>query len=102
MNPDPEVKGDPRRRLPGVDTLLAPEMKSTGEVMGIANRFGMAFAKAEEAAANPLPSEGTVLVSVRREDKAATLTIPWTELPDDWTVWRRQWPRTATGERRCD
>ena len=56
-------------KFPGVDTLLGPEMKSTGEVMGIDKRFGLAFAKAEEAAGNRLPSSGTVLVSVRPEDR---------------------------------
>ncbi|HYC55917.1 MAG TPA: carbamoyl phosphate synthase large subunit, partial [Candidatus Binatia bacterium] len=56
-------------KFPGVDTLLGPEMKSTGEVMGIDRRFGLAFAKAEEAAGNRLPSKGTVLVSVRPEDR---------------------------------
>ncbi|MFQ5479203.1 MAG: carbamoyl-phosphate synthase large subunit [Candidatus Binatia bacterium] len=56
-------------KFPGVDTLLGPEMKSTGEVMGIAPSFGAAFAKAQVAAGNRLPIEGTVLVSVRDEDK---------------------------------
>ncbi|MEE8310818.1 MAG: carbamoyl-phosphate synthase large subunit [Candidatus Binatia bacterium] len=58
-------------KFPGVDTLLGPEMKSTGEVMGIDPRFGIAFAKAEVAAGNPLPEGGTALVSVRAEDRAA-------------------------------
>jgi len=58
-------------KFPGVDTLLGPEMKSTGEVMGIDPRFGVAFAKAEVAAGNRLPEGGTALVSVREEDREA-------------------------------
>ena len=56
-------------KFPGVDTLLGPEMKSTGEVMGIDDSFGVAFAKAQIAAGNRLPAEGTALLSVRDEDK---------------------------------
>jgi carbamoyl-phosphate synthase large subunit len=56
-------------KFPGVDTLLGPEMKSTGEVMGIDSEFGRAFAKAQIQAGNSLPTEGTVLVSVRRADQ---------------------------------
>ena len=56
-------------KFPGVDTLLGPEMKSTGEVMGIDSEFGRAFAKAQIQAGNSLPSSGTVLVSVRRADQ---------------------------------
>jgi len=59
----------PFLKFPGVDTLLGPEMRSTGEVMGIDRRFGMAFAKAEEAAGNRLPSSGCALVTVRPEDR---------------------------------
>ncbi|HVA68541.1 MAG TPA: carbamoyl-phosphate synthase large subunit [Candidatus Binataceae bacterium] len=59
----------PFARFPGVDTILGPEMKSTGEVMGIDTTFAMAFAKAELAAATDLPSRGTVFISVRDEDK---------------------------------
>jgi carbamoyl-phosphate synthase large subunit len=53
----------------GVDTLLGPEMKSTGEVMGIDREFGRAYAKAQLGAGMRLPTSGTVLVSVRDEDK---------------------------------
>jgi carbamoyl-phosphate synthase large subunit len=56
-------------KFPGVDTLLGPEMKSTGEVMGIDFDFGHAYAKAQCAAGMNLPKQGTVLVSVRDEDK---------------------------------
>jgi carbamoyl-phosphate synthase large subunit len=56
-------------KFPGVDTLLGPEMKSTGEVMGIDHTFGLAFAKAETGAGNPLPSSGTIFISVREADR---------------------------------
>jgi carbamoyl-phosphate synthase large subunit len=61
-------------KFPGVDTLLGPEMKSTGEVMGIDSDFGRAYAKAQIEAGNSLPTSGTVLVSVRREDKGPVST----------------------------
>jgi carbamoyl-phosphate synthase large subunit len=59
----------PFGRFPGVDTILGPEMKSTGEVMGIDTTFAMAFAKAELAASSNLPDGGLVFISVRDEDK---------------------------------
>jgi len=62
----------PFARFPGIDTQLGPEMKSTGEVMGIATDFGMAFAKAEIAAGQDLPTEGTVFFSLRDGDKTPT------------------------------
>jgi carbamoyl-phosphate synthase large subunit len=58
----------PFLKFPGVDTVLGPEMKSTGEVMGIGETFGAAFAKAELAAGTVLPQGGTAFVSVRPED----------------------------------
>jgi len=57
-------------RFPGVDTLLGPEMKSTGEVMGGAETFGAAFAKAQLAAGQRLPDKGTAFISVNDHDKA--------------------------------
>ncbi len=57
-------------KFPGADTLLGPEMKSTGEVMGIDSDFGRAYAKAQIEAGNDLPKDGTVLVSIRLEDRA--------------------------------
>jgi len=59
----------PFGKFPGVDTILGPEMKSTGEVMGIDTTFAMAFAKAELAAASNLPDGGLVFISIRDEDK---------------------------------
>jgi carbamoyl-phosphate synthase large subunit len=62
-------------RFPGVDTLLGPEMKSTGEVMGGAATFGSAFAKAQLAAGQSLPVNGTAFVSVNNDDKANVVPI---------------------------
>ncbi len=62
-------------RFPGVDTILGPEMKSTGEVMGGAATFGSAFAKAQLAAGLRLPSEGTAFISVNNHDKPAVVQI---------------------------
>ena len=56
-------------KFPGVDTVLGPEMKSTGEVMGIDESFAGAFAKAQAAAYNALPTRGTVMITVADEDK---------------------------------
>ncbi|WP_108662992.1 carbamoyl-phosphate synthase large subunit [Acuticoccus kandeliae] len=61
----------PFARFPNVDTVLGPEMKSTGEVMGIDRTFPLAFAKSQIAAGNGLPSSGTVFLSVRDNDKPA-------------------------------
>ncbi|HEY5251095.1 MAG TPA: carbamoyl-phosphate synthase large subunit [Acidimicrobiales bacterium] len=63
----------PFARFPGVDTLLGPEMRSTGEVMGVGATFGLAFAKSQIAAGTPLPAEGTVFLSLADRDKAAGL-----------------------------
>jgi carbamoyl-phosphate synthase large subunit len=62
-------------RFPDIDILLGPEMKSTGEVMGIDKSFGMAFAKSQLAAGYSLPTEGTVFISVRDQDKPAILKV---------------------------
>jgi carbamoyl-phosphate synthase large subunit len=61
-------------KFPDVDTLLGPEMKSTGEVMGIDETFGKAFAKAQVAAGTLLPRTGTAFVSIRDEDKEGILS----------------------------
>jgi len=63
----------PFARFPGVDTLLGPEMRSTGEVMGLDNDFALAFAKSQLGAGVDLPRGGTVFVSVRDEDKERVL-----------------------------
>ncbi len=65
----------PFDKFPGVDAVLGPEMRSTGEVMGHAPDFGRAFAKAEMAAGTPLPTTGRVLLTVNDFDKGAILKI---------------------------
>jgi carbamoyl-phosphate synthase large subunit len=65
----------PFNRFPTVDTLLGPEMRSTGEVMGIGETFGIAFAKAQLAAGTALPKEGRVFLSLADRDKLAGLAV---------------------------
>jgi len=65
----------PFDRFPGVDTLLGPEMKSTGEVMGIDTDFGLAYAKGQMGAGNTLPLSGTVFISVQDRDKDGVLPV---------------------------
>ncbi len=65
----------PFARFPGVDIILGPEMKSTGEVMGIDKDFPSAFAKSQLGAGTILPSEGTVFISIKDADKAAARKI---------------------------
>jgi len=62
-------------KFPGVDTLLGPEMKSTGEVMGVGHSFGEAFVKSQLGAGVRLPSEGTVFISVKQGDKPRAVQI---------------------------
>ncbi|MGD1941384.1 MAG: carbamoyl-phosphate synthase large subunit, partial [Leptolyngbyaceae cyanobacterium] len=65
----------PFDRFPGTDTILGPEMRSTGEVMGIDTDFGKAFAKAELGASQRLPREGTVFISMNDRDKEAVVPV---------------------------
>ena len=62
-------------KFPGMDTLLGPEMRSTGEVMGVSPQFGWAYAKAQMGAGGTLPLEGTVFISVNDNDKPTVLPI---------------------------
>jgi carbamoyl-phosphate synthase large subunit len=62
-------------KFPGVDTILGPEMKSTGEVMGVGQTFAEAFVKSQLAAGVRLPASGRVFLSVRDADKAATVEV---------------------------
>lgn len=82
VNEEPKVDGFflkeavlPFKKLPGSSTLLGPEMRSTGEVMGHAAHFGHAFAKSQIAAGTGLPENGTVLISVNDYDKSAGLKL---------------------------
>jgi carbamoyl-phosphate synthase large subunit len=65
----------PFNRFPGVDTLLGPEMRSTGEVMGVDMTFGLAFAKSQMATGTRLPDSGTVFLSLADRDKPAGLEV---------------------------
>jgi carbamoyl-phosphate synthase large subunit len=65
----------PFNMFPEVDPLLGPEMRSTGEVLGMADSFGLAFYKAQEAAQQVLPCEGTVLITVSEADRPAVLEV---------------------------
>jgi carbamoyl-phosphate synthase large subunit len=65
----------PWNRFPGIDIVLGPEMKSTGEVMGIDPDWGMAYAKAQISAFNPLPTEGNVFLSVADLDKERAVAV---------------------------
>ena len=65
----------PFARFPGVDVILGPEMKSTGEVMGIDSDFGRAYAKSQVGAGSKLPDSGTVFISVKKRDKAAAAQL---------------------------
>ncbi|HMV50758.1 MAG TPA: carbamoyl phosphate synthase large subunit, partial [Blastocatellia bacterium] len=71
------IKGPvfPFNKFPGVDPVLGPEMRSTGEVMGMAENFGAAFAKAQMGANAPLPTEGTAFISVNDNDKKNAVRI---------------------------
>ena len=65
----------PFSRFPDADTLLGPEMRSTGEVMGIDRRFGLAFAKSQAAAGDVLPAQGTVFFSLADRDKVSGTAV---------------------------
>ncbi len=65
----------PFDKFPGVDTILGPEMKSTGEVMGIDQDFGRAFAKAQASVNNRIPLSGKIVISIRDEDKPGICSI---------------------------
>jgi len=62
-------------KFPGVDTILGPEMRSTGEVMGVGRSFGEAFAKSQQAAGSPIPMSGCALISVKQADQAPAIEI---------------------------
>ena len=65
----------PFAKFPGVDPVLGPEMRSTGEVMGVAEGFGSAYLKAQQGAGTKLPREGTVFISVNDQDKRVVLKL---------------------------
>jgi carbamoyl-phosphate synthase large subunit len=65
----------PFNKFPGVDPALGPEMRSTGEVMGVGESFGEAFAKAQLAAGSPIPDKGALFISVNDRDKPAAVAV---------------------------
>jgi carbamoyl-phosphate synthase large subunit len=65
----------PFNKFPGVDPALGPEMRSTGEVMGVGENFGEAFAKAQISAGTPLPDKGSIFLSVNDRDKSAAVEV---------------------------
>lgn len=65
----------PFNKFPGVDVILGPEMKSTGEVMGIDENFGLAYAKAQAASYNRIPTSGKIFISVKDKDKEQAVNI---------------------------
>ena len=65
----------PFTKFPGVDPALGPEMRSTGEVMGVGESFGEAFAKAQLAAGAPIPDSGALFISVNDRDKPAAVEV---------------------------
>ena len=65
----------PFNKFPGVDPALGPEMRSTGEVMGVGANFGEAFAKAQISAGTPLPEKGTVFISVNEHHKPEAVAV---------------------------
>ena len=85
----------PFNKFPGVDPALGPEMRSTGEVMGVGANFGEAFAKAQIGAGTPLPEKGTVFISVNEHHKPEAVAVArkFAALGFSW------WPRAA--RRRC-
>ncbi|MFI5328414.1 MAG: ATP-grasp domain-containing protein, partial [Candidatus Rokuibacteriota bacterium] len=76
----------PFLKFPGADILLGPEMKSTGEVMGVSEDFGIAFAKAQSAAGFDIPTTGTVFISVNDFDKAEMLPLARQLGEMGWTI----------------
>jgi carbamoyl-phosphate synthase large subunit len=79
----------------GVDPLLGPEMRSTGEVLGMAESFGLAFYKAQQGTQSRLPSEGTVLISVADADKPAVVEVGRRFAEMGFTI------KATEGTRRC-
>jgi carbamoyl-phosphate synthase large subunit len=92
----------PFNKFPGTDTILGPEMRSTGEVMGIDSDFGRAFAKAEIGAGERLPLEGTVFVSMSDRDKAAAVNVVKEFIDLGFTVMATQGTRKVLQENGLD
>ena len=76
----------PFNMFPEVDPILGPEMRSTGEVLGLSSHYGEAFYKAEEGVSSKLPLEGTVLISVNRKDKEEVVDVAGSFINDGFKV----------------
>ncbi len=76
----------PFKRFPGMDALLGPEMKSTGEVMGIAKTAGAAYLKSQIATGNHIPTQGTIYISVKDSDKSKIVPIAKTIVSMGFTI----------------
>lgn len=76
----------PFNMFPEVDPILGPEMRSTGEVLGLSSHYGEAFYKAEEGVSSKLPLEGTVLISVNRKDKEEVVDVAGSFVNDGFKV----------------
>ena len=85
-------------KFPGVDTLLGPEMKSTGEVMGVGESFGEAYAKAQEGAGTLLPAKGKAMLSVRAADRARLVEVARNLLELGFSLYGTQGTARAVGE----
>jgi len=85
-------------KFPGVDTILGPEMKSTGEVMGVGTTFAEAFVKSQLAAGVKLPASGKVFISVRNSDKPKVLEIARTLAKLGFTLLATRGTATALAE----
>jgi carbamoyl-phosphate synthase large subunit len=81
----------PFNKFPGVDPILGPEMRSTGEVMGVGRTFGEAMLKSQLGAGSRLPAKGTVVLTVKRGDKARAVAVA----PTWWRWASRWWPPRA-------
>ena len=93
----------PFNKFPGVDPALGPEMRSTGEVMGVGESFGEAFAKAQLGAGTPLPESGTVFISVNDRDKPAAVEVArkFAEFGFNWSPRAEQRPRFVKRASAC-
>jgi carbamoyl-phosphate synthase large subunit len=88
-------------KFPGVDTILGPEMKSTGEVMGVGKSFAEAFVKSQLAAGDKLPRTGKVFLSVRQSDKNGAVDVArelhvWALASAPPAARPRPWPKPAS------
>ena len=86
----------PFGKFPGVDPILGPEMKSTGEVMGVGKTFSEAYGKAQRAAGEPIPDRGTAFLSVREADREGVVAVA-RDLADAAAARERPGPRAEAG-----